>query len=227
MFEEEDLLPISALQHLSFCERQWGLIHIECIWNENPLTMEGRHLHNRVDEAETEVRGDIRICRGLRLRSLRLGLIGKADVVEFHKLPKTSQEGMRLDGIDGLWRPIPVEYKRGKPKPDLCDEIQLCAQAICLEEMTGTGVQEGMLFYGVPRRRYEVAFNEMLRQEVEKLSSRLHELSRLGKTPAANYSKKCRSCSLNDSCMPKITNKGQNKVKEYISEAISEIISGG
>ncbi len=227
MFEEEELLPISALQHLAFCERQWGLIHIECLWSENLLTMEGHHLHNRVDEEETEVRGDIRICRGLRLRSLRLGLIGKADVVEFHRLPVPEGKGMRLEGINGLWRPVPVEYKRGKPKPDLCDELQLCAQALCLEEMLETVVPGGMLYYGVPRRRYEVSCDDELRREVESLSARLHEFSGLGKTPAAKYSKKCRSCSLNDFCMPKVVNKGQNSVKEYIAGAISDAVSGG
>ena len=123
MFSEDELLPLSALQHLLFCERQCALIHIEQAWAENRLTVEGKNLHAKVHEADDESRGDLRIVRGLRLRSLRLGLVGQADVVEFHK------QG-------DAWLPFPVEYKRGKPKPEPCDEVQLCAQAICLEEMT-------------------------------------------------------------------------------------------
>jgi CRISPR-associated exonuclease Cas4 len=187
--------------------------------------MEGRYLHCRVDEEETEIRGDIRICRGLRLRSLRLGLVGKADVVEFHRLPDNAREGMCLKEINGFWQPIPIEYKRGKPKPDICDEVQLCAQALCLEEMTGTKVPEGRLFYGMPRRRYEVLCNDVLRQEVEKISMRLHKLTEARKTPAAQYGKKCKNCSLYDFCMPKVVNKGPTRVKEYISGAIFEAIS--
>lgn len=221
MFSEEDLLPISALQHLAFCERQWGLIYLENLWDENPLTVEGSHLHNKVDDAETEVRGDVRIARGLRLRSLRLGLTGKADVVEFHRLPEASGEGMRLEGAEGLWQLVPVEYKRGKPKPGPCDEVQLCAQALCLEEMTGAGVPSGMLFYGVPRRRYGVAFDDALRQRTENLSARLHGLTKAGKTPKAEYSKRCRSCSLIDCCMPKALSK-RGMVEKYLSKVYSE-----
>lgn len=220
-YAEEDLLPVSALQHLAFCERQWGLIHLEGQWNENPLTVEGRHLHNRVDSAETEVRGDVRIVRGLRLRSLRLGLTGKADVVEFHRLSETSGKGIRLEGMEGLWRPLPVEYKRGKPKHEPCDEVQLCAQALCLEEMTGAEVPDGMFFYGVPRRRYYVAFDDALRQRTENLCLRLQELTKEGKTPNAEYGKRCKSCSLLDCCMPKTIGR-RKKVEEYLAEAFSE-----
>lgn len=222
MFDEDDLLPVSALQHLSFCERQWGLIHLEGIWGENRLTAEGRHLHDRADTAETEVRSDIRIARGLRLRSVRLGLSGKADVVEFHRVSEADEAcGMRLEGVAGLWRPVPVEYKRGRPKPGPCDEIQVCAQALCIEEMTGAGVPRGMLFYGMPRRRYDVLFDDGLRGDTEKLCVRLHALTREGKTPEARYEKKCESCSLMDYCMPKAVAK-RGKVEKYLMAAISE-----
>lgn len=218
MFDEDDLLPISALQHLAFCERQWGLIHLEGIWEENCLTVEGRHLHNRVDSPETEVRGDVRIARGLRLRSLRLGLTGKADVVEFHRLPEEQNSGMRLSGVQGLWRPVPVEYKRGKPKPDHTDEVQICAQALCMEEMMATAVPEGALFYGRTRRRYDVVFDDTLRLKTEMLCARLHELTKAGKTPQAEYGRKCRSCSLLNSCMPRIAGRDR-KIKNYMATA--------
>ncbi len=221
MYAEEDLLPISALQHLAFCERQWGLIYLENMWDENPLTVEGKHLHNRADSAETEVRGDVRITRGLRLRSLRLGLTGKADVVEFYRVREPSGECIHIEGIAGLWRPVPVEYKRGKPKIEPCDEFQLCAQALCLEEMTGAKIPEGMLYYGVPRRRYDVVFDQALRQKTEELCVRLHELTKEGKTPKPEYSKQCRSCSLIDRCMPKAIGK-QMKVEIYLAGAFSE-----
>ena len=129
MCTEDDLLPLSALQHLLFCERQCALIHIEQMWNENLFTAEWRIMHKRVDEANRESRGDVRIEFGMPLRSLRLGLIAKADVVEFHRKP-ASQNVKSPE-----WVPFPVEYKRGKPKKDNCDEVQLCAQALCLEEM--------------------------------------------------------------------------------------------
>ncbi len=223
MFDEDDLLPISALQHLSFCVRQWGLIHLEGIWGENRLTAEGRHLHERADTPETEVRSGIRTARGLRLRSIRLGLSGKADVVEF-RLVKNSDEtcGARLEGVVGRWQPVPVEYKRGKPKLEPCDEIQVCAQALCIEEMTGARVPEGVLFYGATKRRYDVHFDNALREKTEKLCARLHELVRKGKTPEATYEKKCDSCSLIDHCMPKTIGR-KMKVERYLRTAISDV----
>lgn len=214
MFSEDELLPISALQHLLFCERQWGLIHLEGIWEENRLTAEGRVLHERVHERDSESRGDVRIARGLALRSLRLGLVGKADVVEFHRMASTVEpatdtaglpEGVALAGVDGLWRPVPVEYKRGRPKKDQCDEVQLCAQALCIEEMLGASVSEGALFYGKPRRRYEVCLDNALRARTEALASRLHTLTAAGQTPRARYEKKCDRCSLIEHCAPKTT----------------------
>lgn len=231
MFIEENLLPISALQHLVFCERQWALIHLEGIWEENRLTMEGRFLHERVDSSETEVRGDLRIARGLRLCSLRLGLIGRADVVEFHRLPPDSGDlsteeeissGAKLDGIEGFWKLLPVEYKRGKQKEDRSDEVQLCAQALCLEEMLNVEILSGALFYGRPQRRYEVLLDESLRQQTEGLAGRLHELSRLGETPSARYEKKCRNCSLLSFCLPKVTGDRQTAGK-YLSTLFQEL----
>ena len=214
MYTEDELLPISALQHLVFCPRQCALIHIEQVWAENVFTAEGRGLHEKVHEAEAESRDGVRIVRGLRLRSLELGLVGQADVVEFHE----DTSGTVVPSLNGRYRPFPVEYKRGKPKVDVCDEVQLCAQAVCLEEMLGVSVPRGALFYGRPRRRKEVEFTEALRQQMRDAAGQLHELFNSRKTPAAKYEKKCQSCSLIERCMPKITGVKKN-IRHYLSQA--------
>ena len=192
------MIQLSALQHFMFCERQCALIHIEQLWSENLFTAEGRIMHDKVDTANREVRGKVRIDYGVPLRSLRLGLIGKADAVEFHKMD------------DGTWMPFPVEYKRGKSKMDNCDRVQLCAQAICLEEMLNVEINEGSLFYGQTRRREDVVFDEALRAETENAARKVHELIDSGITPKAEYSKKCKQCSLLNLCMPKVSRKASN-----------------
>lgn len=199
-FSEDSLLPISALQHLLFCERQCALIHLEQAWAENRLTAEGRILHDKVHDADAETRGDIRIVRGLRLRSLRLGVTGVADVVELHR----DDAGVPVAELSGRWRVMPVEYKRGKPKPDVCDEVQLCAQAMCLEEMMNCAIAEGALFYGTPRRRQIVALDPILRDITMRAALRLHELLESGVTPPAVHEKKCEQCSLSPVCLPQI-----------------------
>lgn len=188
--EDEELLPLSALQHLLFCERQCALIHLEQIWMENPLTVEGRHLHEQADSGIPESRGDLRIARALPLRSLRLGLTGRSDVVEFHRIGESA------------WRPFPVEYKRGRPKSHRADEVQLCAQALCLEEMLGVDVPAGALFYGQTRHRLDVVFDAELRRLTEDTAARLHRLIASGVTPAPVYEPKCDQCSLLPVCMP-------------------------
>lgn len=207
MYAEDQLLPLSALQHLIFCERQCALIHIEQIWDENRLTVEGRIMHERVHQAEDELRDGVRISRGLRLRSLELGLSGIADVVEFHR----QAEG---------WQPFPVEYKRGKPKPDACDEVQLCAQALCLEEMLACAIPSGALFYGTTRRRKDVKFGPDLRGQTATAARRLHELLAKGITPPAVYDKKCDNCSLVHVCLPK-TADGHKSAVEYLRRSLA------
>jgi CRISPR-associated exonuclease Cas4 len=224
MFSEDDLLPISALQHLAFCPRQWGLIHIEQVWTENYLTAEGRVLHEKTHSAESENRPGLRIARGLRLHSLRLGLVGQADVVEFIRLPKDAEGGIRLEGAEGLWQPVPVEYKRGSPKISRCDELQLCAQTICLEEMLDTTINTGAIYYGRPRRRKEVDIDATLRQETEKLVFELHRLTDSQKVPTAKYEKKCKSCSLLEFCMPKVAGIKKD-IEHYLSKAKDETIT--
>ena len=214
-FSEDDLLPLSGLQHLMFCERQWGLIHIEQIWEENRLTAEGRVMHERTHQPGADNRPSLRTSRGLRLHSLRLGLVGQADVVEFHK----SAAGVSLPEADGFWRPFPVEYKRGKAKSNSCDEVQLCAQALCLEEMFGAEIKSGALYYGLPRRRKEVVINASLRARTEALAFRMHELHRDGKTPTARYEPKCDNCSLIAQCMPRLLAKPP-AVARYLARAL-------
>lgn len=213
-YAEDDLLPLSGLQHLLFCERQCALIHIEQVWVENLFTAEGRIMHEQVHEANRESRGDVRIEYSLPIRSLRLGLIGKADVVEFHRTKTGSSEG-RAES----WQPFPVEYKRGKPKADNCDKVQLCAQALCLEEMLGVDIAGGALFHGKIRRRRDVAFDMPLRKETKNAAKRLHELIEAGQTPGAVFGPKCKSCSLLGTCLPKAVEKGRS-VKGYLSKAV-------
>ncbi len=204
MFAEDELLPLSALQHLLFCARQCALIHLEQIWAENPFTIEGRHLHEKVDSGPGESRGDLHIARGLPLRNLALGLSGKADCVEFHRLSEAGEgrEGAALPGLPGRWKPFPVEYKRGHPKLHRADEVQLCAQALCLEEMLSVPVPAGALYYGETRHRLEVPFDPVLRRLTADSAARLHELIAAGITPGARREPKCTHCSLLEICMP-------------------------
>jgi CRISPR-associated exonuclease Cas4 len=203
-FEEEDLIMISALQHYAFCPRQCALIHVEQVWVESGLTAQGRIMHEKVHQEGNESRGPVRIVRGVPLRNLRLGLVGVADVVEFHKMDK------------GSWQPLPVEYKRGKPKADHCDLIQLCAQAICLEEMLSIGVPCGALFYGRTRRRLDVTFDDNLHRETEETARKAHELIATGITPPPVYEKRCERSSLIGECLPKKIEK-KASVKRYLT----------
>jgi len=193
-----------------FCERRCALVHLEQAWAENVFTAEGRLSHERAHETACESRGAERVARGLRLRSLKLGLAGMADVVEFHKQP------------DGSWLPFPVEYKRGKPKDCGCDRVQLCAQAICLEEMLGVKIREGALFYGRTRRRQNVEFSPELRAETADAAFRFHKLIENGSTPPADYSEKCESCSLMSLCLPKKLQAGS--VRKYMEQLMNEKI---
>ena len=206
MYSEDELLPLSALQHLIFCERQCALIHIEQVWSENVLTAEGRILHEKVDTGESGWRAGVRIERGVALRSLELGLAGKSDVVEFH-----------LEGR--VWRPYPVEYKHGRPKKKDCDRVQLCAQAMCLEEMLGIEVPEGALFYGKTRRRENVIFDRPLRDETRSAAERMHRLFEDGRTPPPTYTSQCKQCSLFEICRPRDSTKS---VAGYIKRMIAD-----
>ncbi len=213
MHTQDTLLPLSALQHLLFCERQCALIHIEQVWADNFFTSAGELFHNRVDQISRKKRGDKIQEFGLPIRSLKYGLIGKADSVEFYR----NKQG-KLNAI------IPVEYKRGKKKKEDWDRIQLCAQALCLEEMLNFTIEKGFLFYGKDRRREEVKLNTELREKTASLCIKLHALIQSGKTPKAVISSKCKSCSLEPFCKPKSAGRGKS-VNRYISQMIKEEVS--
>jgi len=208
MYAEDELLPISALQHLLFCERQCALIHVEGEWAENRLTVEGRHLHERVHDEGAETRGDARLHRGVLLRSLHLGLYGKADLVE-------------ITGSPGQLKALPVEYKRGRPKTGDCDRVQLCAQAICLEEMLGVPVREGALFYGRTRRREIVPMTGFLRTETEQTAARLHQLVQTAHIPPADCKPRCKRCSLRDICLPQATGPSRSAKRFLARNAVA------
>ena len=214
-YSEDDLLPLSGLQHLLFCERQCALIHVEQAWAENVLTAEGRIMHEKVHDAGRESRGDVRVEYGMPLRSLRLGLIAKADVVEFHRSAEPDEKGVIR------WLPFPVEYKHGRPKKDNSDRVQLCAQAMCLEEMLDIEVRVGAIFYGKTRRRQDVLFDADLRRETEDAAARFHCLVDSCRTPKATYAKKCDKCSMLDLCLPRSVEKG-GRISKYLLDAAGE-----
>lgn len=186
---EEALIPISALQHFLFCPRQCALIHVEQLWAEDAATAEGRLLHEKADSGRPEKRPGVRIARAVALRSVALGVTGKADVVELH-------------GTGAEVHPFPVEYKRGKPKAHRADEVQLCAQAICLEEAFGVPVPEGALFYGETRRRQNVGFDADLRALTARTAAAARAMIAAGTTPAPVPMPACRHCSLEALCQP-------------------------
>ena len=202
---DEDLIPLSALQHLAFCERQCALIHLEREWEENRLTAEGRTLHERVDEGYREFRRGLRQFSGVHVRSLRLGLHGQLDVVEAVKIADEPDNSGFLQ-LKGLWELHPVEFKRGKPKVHDADRIQVCAQALCLEDMTGAAIRFGSLFYGEIRRREQIEFDANLRTKTETLATRLREIIERQILPQPVHKRHCKACSLLDVCQPRIKN---------------------
>ena len=216
-FREEEFLPLSGLQHFAFCRRQWALIHLEQQWQENLRTIEGQLFHERAHDASLrERRGDTLVLRSLAVASPTLGLSGQCDVVEFRAAP----EGVPLAGEEGRWLPFPVEYKRGRPKPHQADELQLCAQAMCLEEMLCCSIPEGALFYGEPRRRTVVLFTPELRETVRRDSDEMHQLYHRGHTPKAKPSKSCNACSLKELCLPQLVRR--ESVQTYLRRAMEE-----
>ncbi len=218
-FKEEDFLLLSGLQHFRFCRRQWALIHIENQWAENFRTVDGSLMHEHVHDQEfRESRGKILTVRGLAVHSARLGISGQCDAVEFRQSP----DGVPLQGREGLWLPYPVEYKRGKPKEHDADELQLCAQAICLEEMLCCSVPEGALYYGEPRRRTVVQFTPALRGQTESSLAEMHELFNRKHTPKVKPAKGCGSCSLKDLCLPKLM-RGRS-VSAYLDSELSSVL---
>lgn len=216
-YNESEYLLLSGIQHFTFCRRQWALIHIENQWSDNLLTVEGELMHTNAHDSDfREKRGDVITVRGVNISSPTLGVSGQCDVVEYHR----SDSGIPLSGYDGLWQPYPVEYKHGAPKTTDADILQLCGQAMCLEEMLCCDVRSGALFYGETRRRERITFTDEMRQRVRDSLSEMHELYRRGHTPKVKPTKSCNACSLKELCLPKLMKK--RSVSEYIKNAMEE-----
>ena len=215
---EDDYLPLSGIQHFAFCRRQWALIHVEELWTENALTAEGRLLHEKVhDPFFTEKRRDVIITRDVAIHSSELGVSGKCDVVEFFR----DSNGIALFGREGYWLPKVIEYKRGKPKIEDCDRLQLTTQTICLEEMLGCNkIEESYLYYGETRRRESIDITDDLRIAAKEIFTEMHAYYERRYTPRVKPTKSCRSCSLSSQCLPSLIK--QKSVAQYISAALGE-----
>jgi len=219
MYTEEELLPLSGLQHLAFCERRWALVHLEQQWEENLFTVEGRLLHEKAHSATIESRPGILVRRTLPLHSFRLGLSGQADIVEFQPA-ESPEQGISMPRRKGFWHAYPIEYKRSRDKHgSSAYRIQLCAQALCLEEMLGIAVPSGAVFDGKTKRREDILFDLPLRTEVERLATRMHAIYADGKTPGAVYTKKCESCSMKPVCLPTVVE--HSSARRYLSRSVS------
>ena len=218
-YSQDDYLMISGIQHFKFCRRQWALIHVEQQWAENEHTVIGELMHKKAhDPYLTEKRKDILVVRDLPVSSRSMGVSGECDIVEFHKC----EDGVKLYGHRGTYSLYPIEYKKGKPKESNEDELQLIAQAMCLEEMFSTKIAEGAIFYGETRRRQPIVFTDELRDEVKKIFGEMHDYYDRNYTPKVKTSKGCVSCSLKDICMPKIDESGS--VKSYINKMLGETL---
>ncbi|WP_312693791.1 CRISPR-associated protein Cas4 [Caproiciproducens sp.] len=217
-YDEDEFLNLAGLQHFAFCRRQWALIHIEQQWNENLRTAEGHILHeNAHDSLSAEKRGNLIISRGMAVLSHRLGVNGVCDVVEFH----TSPGGVPIFGREGKWLPVPVEYKRGAPKENDADSLQLCCQAMCLEEMLVCGeIPKAYLYYGETARRTAVPLDEARRGKVTAMLSEMHELYRRKYTPRVKPTKSCNACSLKGLCVPKLYRSGS--AADYLKKRLEE-----
>ena len=215
MYREEDYLLLSGLQHFAFCRRQWALIHIEQQWAENYRTVDGKIMHSNAHDGNFhEKRGDVIITRAMPISSSELGISGECDIVEFHK----SQNGININGLEGKYNVIPVEYKRGQPKNDDCDELQLCAQALCLEEMLCCEIPKAYLYYGETHRRHTVILDKALKEKTISLINEMHQFFDRQHTPKVKRTKACNACSLNDICLPAL-NKNRSAT-EYIRETL-------
>lgn len=217
MYEEEEYLQLSGIQHFAFCRRQWALAYIELQWAENMRTVEGKLMHEKAhDVTSREKRGDILISRAMPVSSRELGISGECDIVEFHRC----ENGISLQGYDGLYCVVPIEYKRGKPKQNHVDILQLAAQAMCLEEMLCCEIPYGYLYYGEIRHREKVEFAEAVRAEVSAMLQEMHGYFSRRYTPKVKWSKSCNACSLKDICLPVL---GKNKsAQKYVEAHIAE-----
>lgn len=216
-YKEDDYLNIAGLQHFAFCRRQWALIHIEQQWQENLRTIEGQILHEKAhDGYPAEKRGDVIISRSMPIFSRSLGINGVCDIVELHK----SDEGVDIFGRTGLYRLVPIEYKRGSPKEDDCDALQLCGQAMCLEEMLLCEIPRAYMFYGETNHRQKVELSQALREKVRSMLQEMHVFYDRRYTPKVKPTKSCKACSLTEICMPKLCK--NISVSQYIRDNIRQ-----
>ncbi|SER92586.1 CRISPR-associated protein Cas4 [Salisediminibacterium halotolerans] len=214
---EDNYLMISGIQHYEFCKRQWALIHIEQQWFENVKTVEGSNLHNKADNPHIrEKRNDKIIVRSMAVKSTSLEITGVCDVVEFIQ----NSNGVWLDKEEDYYQVCPVEYKRGRPKQDHADILQMAAQAVCLEEMFLTTIEKGYIFYGEKKERLEVLLSDDIRNELRKTVQDMHQMYKKRLTPKVKTGKHCKSCSLQSICLPDMLNK--SSVKSYIERKIAE-----
>lgn len=217
MYKEEDYLQLSGIQHFAFCRRQWALAYIELQWQENVRTVEGKLLHEKAhDVTSSEKRGDLIISRAMPVYSRELGISGECDVVEFRR----AEEGIHLVGREGTYEVVPVEYKRGKPKEDNIDILQLAAQVMCLEEMLCCRISYGYLFYGETKHRKKIEINDTLRQDVKNMFQEMHQYYERRYTPRVKRTKGCNACSLKNICLPQLG--VQKSANAYINKMLSE-----
>lgn len=217
MYKEEDYLQLSGIQHFAFCRRQWALAYIELQWQENVRTVEGKLLHEKAHDATSaEKRGDLIISRAMPVHSRELGISGECDVVEFLR----AEEGIHLVGREGTYEVVPVEYKRGKPKEDNIDILQLAAQVMCLEEMLCCRIPYGYLFYGETKHRRKIEINDTIRQDVKNMFQEMHQYYERRYTPRVKRTKGCNACSLKNICLPQLG--VQKSANAYINKMLSE-----
>lgn len=217
-YSSDDLIPISAIQHFVFCRKQWALIYVEDQWQENWLTLEGKEMHKRVDDPFFhEQRKGIIYTRSVPVSSYSLGLTGVCDLIEYHPI----ECGVVLPGKDGSYQPVIVEYKHGEPKMSKCDEVQLCAQSMCLEEMSSIPIPYGYFYYGEIHRRHKLTFSSELQAYVRSICKEMHNYLSRGYTPRVKKRKACLSCSLVDLCLPE-TYAENDAVEKYIAQHIGE-----
>lgn len=203
-YSEDDMLMLSGIQHFKFCPRQWALIHIDQLWEENRLTYDGRLLHSNVDNPFYRKKiGNVLTLRSVNIASRQLGLYGVSDIIELYPSPR--DEGFTHPDYPGFWEAFPIEYKRGKPKPDYIDEVQLAAQAICIEELYATRIEKGAIFYGETQHRHEVIFTDELRKVVADCAFEMHALFKAQTLPPPPKNKRCSNCSLKDQCHPNLS----------------------
>lgn len=219
-YTEDDMLMLSGIQHYVFCPRQWALIHIEQQWEENRLTTEGQLLHQNVDNpAYRQKNGNVVTLRRVAIASKELGLTGFSDAIELLPSEETA-DTITHSKYPGRWIPIPVEYKRGHEKPDRRDDVQVAAQVLCLEEMYGINIPYGALYYGEEHSRSIVLVDEELRTFTKECAKAMHRIYDTGITPPAERKSHCKSCSLQNLCMPKLSE--HQSVRNYLKKELYE-----